>query len=82
MVSALAVYRDVLPGYRIRLPTEKELEAPVSKDVKKVRDHETALLRSYQVIGLAYLACRIGHLDPVWGPMRMITRRRCSEATR
>jgi nucleolar complex protein 3 len=50
MLSAAAVFRDILPGYRIRLPTDKELSMPVSKDVKKLRDYESALLRSYQVV--------------------------------
>ncbi|KAK3275154.1 hypothetical protein CYMTET_16704 [Cymbomonas tetramitiformis] len=48
MLSLLAVYKDIAPSYRIRLPTEKELEVKVSKDVAKVRDYESALLKSYQ----------------------------------
>ena len=48
-LSLLAVLRDIMPGYRIRLPSEKELAMPVSKDVKKVRDYESTLLRLYQV---------------------------------
>lgn len=35
--------------YRIRLPTGKELEMVVSKEVRKLRDFETALLKYYQV---------------------------------
>lgn len=49
MLSLAAVFKDILPGYRVRLPTEKELAMPVSKEVKKMRDYESALLRSYQV---------------------------------
>ena len=49
LLSLLAVFRDILPGYRIRLPTEKELAMPVSKDVKRTRDYEASLLRLYQV---------------------------------
>ncbi|CAL5438243.1 unnamed protein product [Camellia sinensis] len=30
--------QDIIPGYRIRLPTEKEQEMVVSKVVKKMRD--------------------------------------------
>ena len=48
-LSLLAVMRDIVPGYRIRLPTEKELAVPVSKDVQRVRDYEATLLRLYQV---------------------------------
>jgi hypothetical protein len=29
MVTLLAVFKDVLPGYRIRPPTEKELQVKV-----------------------------------------------------
>lgn len=48
-LSLLAVMRDIVPGYRIRLPTEKELAVPVSKDVQRVREYESTLLRLYQV---------------------------------
>ena len=48
MLSLAAVFRDILPGYRIRPPTEKELAMAVSKDVRKLRDHESSLLRAYQ----------------------------------
>ena len=49
MLSLLAVFKDVLPGYRIRLPTETELAMPVSTDVKKLREYEGLQLRTYQV---------------------------------
>ena len=49
MLSLAAVFRDILPGYRVRLPTEKELAVAVSKEVKKLREYESALLRAYQV---------------------------------
>ncbi|XP_031256283.1 nucleolar complex protein 3 homolog isoform X3 [Pistacia vera] len=47
-LSLLAVFKDIIPGYRIRLPTEKELEMKVSKDVKKMRFHESTLLSTYK----------------------------------
>ncbi|XP_039165303.1 nucleolar complex protein 3 homolog [Eucalyptus grandis] len=37
LLSLLAVFKDIIPGYHIRLPTEKELVMKVSKDVKKMR---------------------------------------------
>ena len=49
MLSLAAVFKDILPGYKIRAPTEKELAMAVSKEVKKLRDHESGLLRAYQV---------------------------------
>ncbi|KAL9296701.1 hypothetical protein ACSQ67_022597 [Phaseolus vulgaris] len=35
LLSLLAVFKDIVPGYRIRLPTEKELEMKVSKTVRR-----------------------------------------------
>lgn len=46
--SLLAVFKDIIPGYRIRLPTEKEKEMKVSKDVKKTRLYESTLLLTYK----------------------------------
>ncbi|GAX79807.1 hypothetical protein CEUSTIGMA_g7247.t1 [Chlamydomonas eustigma] len=48
LLSLLAVFRDIIPGYRIRPPTDQELQVKVSKEVQKLRDYEAALLRSYQ----------------------------------
>ncbi|XP_034213294.1 nucleolar complex-associated protein 3 isoform X2 [Prunus dulcis] len=48
LLSLLAVFKDLIPGYRIRLPTEKELEMKVSKDVKKMRLYESTLLSVYK----------------------------------
>ncbi|KAF9432601.1 hypothetical protein BGZ76_010573 [Entomortierella beljakovae] len=48
MLTQLAVYKDILPGYRIRPLTEKEQGVTVSKDVAKLRDYEQSLLQNYQ----------------------------------
>eukprot|EP00968_Pinguiococcus_pyrenoidosus_P009472 scaffold735_cov255-Pinguiococcus_pyrenoidosus.AAC.32 len=48
MISATAVFVDVLPDYRIRLPSQKELEQKASKDVRKTWRKEAALLKAYQ----------------------------------
>ena len=58
MLSLAAVFKDILPGYRIRPPTDKELSMAVSKEVKKLRDHESGLLRAYQVSFLSISHCR------------------------
>ncbi|MBA0843733.1 hypothetical protein Goarm_000893, partial [Gossypium armourianum] len=50
LLSLLAVFKDIIPGYRIRLPTEKELEMKVSKEVKKMRFYESTLLSAYKVV--------------------------------
>ena len=49
MVSLAAVFKDILPGYRIRPPTDKEKAMSVSKEVRKLREHESSLLSQYQV---------------------------------
>ncbi|KAJ0231812.1 Binding protein [Hirschfeldia incana] len=48
LLSVLAVFKDIIPGYRIRLPTDKELEMKVSKEVKKTRFYESTLLKAYK----------------------------------
>ncbi|KAF0922448.1 hypothetical protein E2562_036564 [Oryza meyeriana var. granulata] len=49
LMSFLAVFRDIIPSYRIRQLTEKEPAVEVSKDVKKMRYCEYTLLRSYKM---------------------------------
>ena len=44
MLSLLAVFKDVLPGYRIRLPTAKEKQVQVTKSVRLLRTFERRLL--------------------------------------
>lgn len=48
MLSLLMVFRDILPGYRIRLPTAEEASVRVSKEVARLRGFESGLLRAYQ----------------------------------
>ncbi|KQK21286.1 hypothetical protein BRADI_1g59970v3 [Brachypodium distachyon] len=48
LMSLLAVFRDIIPSYRIRQLTEKELAVEVSKEVKKTRYYEYTLIRSYK----------------------------------
>ncbi|KAF9210061.1 hypothetical protein BGZ49_006818 [Haplosporangium sp. Z 27] len=48
MLTQLAVYKDILPGYRIRPLSEKEQGVTVSKEVAKLRDYEQSLLQNYQ----------------------------------
>jgi nucleolar complex protein 3 len=48
IMSLLAVFKDILPSYRIRLPTEQEMAVKVSKETKKIWDYEKALLQHYQ----------------------------------
>lgn len=48
LASQAAVYKDVIPGYRIRPLSEEDKNAKVSKDVRKLRDFEQSLLTGYR----------------------------------
>ncbi|KAL7593854.1 hypothetical protein Lser_V15G35417 [Lactuca serriola] len=71
--SLLAVFKDIIPGNRIRLPTDKELAMVVSKDVKKTRFYESTLLTVYK----AYLQKLMG-LEKVAGFKRVAIRCICT----
>lgn len=49
MMTQLAVYKDVIPGYRIRPSSEDPAGMKLSKEVKKVRTYEHALMTGYQL---------------------------------
>ena len=57
LVTQMAVYKDVIPGYRIR-PAEEGAEEKLSKDVRRVRTYEQSLVAGYQsyIKELAYWA--------------------------
>ncbi|KAJ7452460.1 nucleolar complex-associated protein-domain-containing protein [Mycena galericulata] len=48
ILSQLAVFKDIIPGYRIRALTEKEKAEKVSQMVARTRDWEQGLLVVYQ----------------------------------
>ncbi|CAJ0835375.1 1572_t:CDS:10 [Entrophospora sp. SA101] len=48
LLTQLVVYKDIIPGYRIRQLTDKEKAVKVSKEVKKLRNYEQDLLSNYQ----------------------------------
>ncbi|KAJ8613439.1 hypothetical protein CTAYLR_002324, partial [Chrysophaeum taylorii] len=50
MASATAVFVDVLPSYRIRPPTAAERETQQSKEVYRLRQHESGLLAAYAAL--------------------------------
>ncbi|XP_076900233.1 nucleolar complex-associated protein 3-like [Bidens hawaiensis] len=71
--SLLAVFKDIIPGNRIRLPTDKELAMVVSKDVKKTRFYESTLLSVYKL----YLQ-KLMSLEKVFGFKRVAIRCICT----
>ncbi|KAG8873526.1 hypothetical protein FRB97_006655 [Tulasnella sp. 331] len=48
LLSELAVFKDIAPGYRIRPLTDVEKAAKVTKDVLRQREYEETLLALYQ----------------------------------
>lgn len=48
VMSLLAIFKDIIPSYRIRQQTELERESKVSKETKALWDYERALLTHYQ----------------------------------
>lgn len=48
-MSQLVVFRGLIPGYRIRPLTEEEMKVKVTKEVRKLRTYEQALVANYQV---------------------------------
>ncbi|ORY59101.1 nucleolar complex-associated protein-domain-containing protein [Pseudomassariella vexata] len=48
LATQLAVYKDVIPGYRIRPAAENMAQEKLSKDVRSLRSYEQALVSGYQ----------------------------------
>lgn len=52
LATQLAVYKDVIPGYRIRAPGADDADGSggkmLSKEVRRLRTYETALVAGYQ----------------------------------
>ena len=48
LLSLMAIFRDILPGYKIRKLTDAELAGTVTKGVQKMRDFEATLLKAFQ----------------------------------
>ena len=48
LATQLAIYKDVIPGYRIRPLAESDITEKVSKDVRRLRGFEQGLVGSYQ----------------------------------
>lgn len=46
--TQLAVYKDIIPGYRIRPLSKEDQQAKLSKEVKKLRSFEQGLLNGYK----------------------------------
>ena len=57
LATQFAVYKDVIPGYRIRPIAEVDQTEKVSKDVRRLRAFEQSLVSSYQAYIKDLAAC-------------------------
>lgn len=48
LASQAAIFKDVIPGYRIRPLSEEEKSTKLSKEVRKLRNYEQSLLSAYK----------------------------------
>lgn len=48
VMSLLALFKDILPSYRIRLATDAERAGKITKETKELWDYERAMLTNYQ----------------------------------
>ncbi len=74
MLSQLAVFKDIVPGYRIRELTDKEKAEKVSQMVARTREWEQGLVGVYQ----NYLKCLDGELKGRQSRFFCPILRRCS----
>lgn len=49
LVSMAEVFKDIVPGYRLRVPTEKERSNKVKKETKALWDYEASFLLNYKI---------------------------------
>jgi nucleolar complex protein 3 len=73
LVTQLAVFKDVIPGYRIRPLSERDMDTKVSKEVRRLRAYEQTLVSNYHtyVIEIGKLAQSEGGLDSQDGGSRI-----------
>eukprot|EP00339_Tiarina_fusa_P025998 CAMPEP_0117081872 /NCGR_PEP_ID=MMETSP0472-20121206/57680_1 /TAXON_ID=693140 ORGANISM="Tiarina fusus, Strain LIS" /NCGR_SAMPLE_ID=MMETSP0472 /ASSEMBLY_ACC=CAM_ASM_000603 /LENGTH=585 /DNA_ID=CAMNT_0004809931 /DNA_START=47 /DNA_END=1799 /DNA_ORIENTATION=- len=48
VMSLLAIFKDILPAYRIRLKTDAERTGKISKETRQLWDYERAVVTHYQ----------------------------------
>ena len=48
LVTQLSVYKDIIPGYRIRPLSQEDLGPKISKEVRKLRGFEQGMVMGYQ----------------------------------
>ena len=68
LATQLTVFKDVIPGYRIRPLSDVEMGEKVSKEVKKRRAFEQSLVRSYKsYVEMLRVSAKQGHQNRAEG---------------
>ncbi len=49
LVSLTEIFKDIVPGYKIRVWSEKENEQQVSKDIASLKEYEHQLVKQYKL---------------------------------
>lgn len=67
LMTQMTVYKDVIPGYRIRHITEDGPKEQLSKDVRSLRQYEHSLVSSYQNYIKELASCARSETKPLPG---------------
>ncbi|EMR11770.1 hypothetical protein PNEG_00198 [Pneumocystis murina B123] len=74
LLTQLAVYRDIIPGYSIRPLTEIEKASSVSKEIKKRRLFEELLVSNYhEYVSLLSRTIKAGYKFPKKSPQQFLS---------
>ncbi|KAM0461788.1 hypothetical protein ACHAO4_000973 [Trichoderma viride] len=67
LMTQMSIYKDIIPGYRIRPASENDPAEKVSKDVRTLRQYEQALVLGYQNYVKELARCAKLDTNPVKG---------------
>ncbi|KZZ95292.1 nuclear export protein Noc3 [Moelleriella libera RCEF 2490] len=67
LMTQMTVYKDIIPGYRIRPPTEASEKEKLSKEVRSLRQFEQSLVLGYQAYVKELARCARSETTPVHG---------------
>lgn len=67
LMTQMAVYKDIIPGYRIRPQSEDAAKEKLSKEVRGLRQFEQALVAGYQAYIQKLAHCAKSETTPIRG---------------
>ncbi|PHH80167.1 hypothetical protein CDD82_1937 [Ophiocordyceps australis] len=65
LMAQMAVFKDIIPGYRIRPQTEEATKDKLSKEVRCTRQYEQSLVSAYQTYVKSLARCAKLEAEPV-----------------